>query len=85
MALFFIFFGLLLYIIPIVIIHIIGYCWWIKWSTSGTTIEDMYDYYMIASDYPIVIFTWIPLINYITLLVIAIVLIVYFCSKIKIR
>lgn len=85
MALFFIFFGLLLYIIPIVIIHIIGYYWWIKWSTSGTTIEDMYDYYMIASDYPIVIFTWIPLINYITLLIIAIVLIVYFCSKIKIR
>ena len=57
------------YIIPLIVLHLILYYFWVKDNAKGTTLGDMYDYYYELWDFSIVPLAWIPFINFIVLIV----------------
>ncbi len=85
MILVWLFIGLVFYIIPLAIFHAILYYFWIKSDTNGTTFGDMYDYYYELWDFPVVLFSWIPGVNCIILIILVMWLMVARLSNIKIR
>lgn len=48
---------LILYLIPVFLVHIIGWYFWKKRTDYGKTIGDMYEHYGIADGKPLVVFT----------------------------
>lgn len=54
---------LILYLIPVFLVHIIGWYFWKKRTDYGKTIGDMYEHYGIADGKPLVVFTWVPFVN----------------------
>ena len=76
---------LILYLIPVFLVHIIGWYFWKKRTDYGKTIGDMYEYYDAADGNPLVIFTWVPLANIFILLAGLIIFFINLMSNIKIR
>lgn len=76
---------LILYLIPVFLVHIIGWYFWKKRTDYGKTIGDMYEYYGIADGKPLVVFTWVPFVNIFILLMGFIMLFINLISNIKIR
>ena len=76
---------LILYLIPVFLVHIIGWYFWKKRTDYGKTIEDMYEHYGIADGKPLVVFTWVPFVNIFILLMGFIMLFINLISNIKIR
>lgn len=76
---------LILYLIPVFLVHIIGWYFWKKRTDYGKTIGDMYEHYGIADGNPLVIFTWVPLANIFILLAGFIIFFINLMSNIKIR
>jgi hypothetical protein len=76
---------LILYLIPVFLVHIIGWYFWKKRTDYGKTIGDMYEHYGIADGKPLVVFTWVPFVNIFILLMGFIMLFINLISNIKIR
>ena len=76
---------LILYLIPVFLVHIIGWYFWKKRTDYGKTIGDMYEHYGIAYGKPLVVFTWVPFVNIFILLMGFIMLFINLISNIKIR
>lgn len=76
---------LILYLIPVFLVHIIGWYFWKKRTDYGKTIGDMYEHYGIADGKPLVVFTWVPFVNIFILLIGFIMLFINLISNIKIR
>lgn len=75
------------YLLPVIIIHIIGY---IIWRTdpdtkSQHTVEDLYDYYAYNYDKVIIASAWCPVINIAVLVIIISVCLFSFVSNIRIK
>lgn len=82
-----VFIFLLVYLIPLFLIHLIGYLLWKKTDKDlyGTTFLDMYNSY-ISEDLGVVVFlAWAPLLNVFVLILGLIVLIVNLLSTLKLR
>lgn len=73
------------YLIPVFLIHVIGWYIWKKDTDYGETIGDMYEYYDAADANPLVIFSWVPLANIFILLMGFITLFISLISNVKIR
>lgn len=76
---------LILYLIPVFLVHIIGWYFWKKRTDYGKTIGDMYEHYGIADGKPLVVFTWVPFVNIFILLMGFIMLFINLMGNIKIR
>lgn len=76
---------LILYLIPVFLVHIIGWYFWKKRTDYGKTIGDMYEHYGIADGKPLVVFTWVPFVNIFILLAGFIIFFINLMSNIKIR
>lgn len=76
---------LILYLIPVFLVHIIGWYFWKKRTDYGKTIGDMYEHYGIADGKPLIVFTWVPFVNIFILLMGFIMLFINLISNIKIR
>lgn len=76
---------LILYLIPVFLVHIIGRYFWKKRTDYRKTIGDMYEHYGIADGKPLVVFTWVPFVNIFILLMGFIMLFINLISNIKIR
>ena len=76
---------LILYLIPVFLVHIIGWYFWKKRTDYGKTIGDMYEHYGIADGKPLVVFTCVPFVNIFILLMGFIMLFINLISNIKIR
>ena len=76
---------LILYLIPVFLVHIIGWYFWKKRTDYGKTIGDMYEHYGIADGKPLVVFTWVPFVNIFILLAGLIIFFINLMSNIKIR
>lgn len=72
-------------VIPLIVLHLILYYFWVKDNAKGTTLGDMYDYYYELWDFPIISLTWVPFVNFVVLIVLFGWLMIRLLSNVRIR
>lgn len=77
----------LLYLLPVIIIHVVGYIIWRRDPDTDDqhTIKDLYEYYSYNYDDVVITGTWFPGVNILVLIIVISAYLFSFMSNIRIK